>query len=113
MENILPLWHTRCNLKGLSQPLLMLPFEKCGHLQYTKSLAIHTIFCVRFLYDEPAEPSDAAARAQDEVLASPSPFDSASYASRTKTIVRTVFPIYKLFAWLVRQDRVWTTDRRQ
>jgi hypothetical protein len=38
MESIPPLWHTRCNLKGLSQPLLMLPFEKCGHLQNTNYL---------------------------------------------------------------------------
>jgi hypothetical protein len=63
---------------------------------FHKNPAIHTIFCVRFLYDAPAAPSDAAARARDEVLASPSPFDSASYASRTKTVVRTVFPLQKI-----------------
>jgi hypothetical protein len=56
--------------------------NSCGHtygarahskttkgVQTTPS-AIHTIFCVRFLYDAPAAPSDAAARARDEVLAS-------------------------------------------
>jgi hypothetical protein len=56
------------------------------------SPAIGTIFCIRFLYDTPASPSDLAARVPDKVLASPSPFDSASYASRKETVVRTVFP---------------------
>jgi hypothetical protein len=38
MESIPLLWPTRCTLKGLSQPLLILPFGTCGHLQNANSL---------------------------------------------------------------------------